>query len=110
VPGNSCAIRLHQWLATNQEVEVCTIVWSEFLCGPIGPSELALTRQIFPSCVPFLTEDAERSADLFNGTGRRTCSLADCQIASIALRRNAGMATVNTNDFKVFQSYGLQLI
>jgi predicted nucleic acid-binding protein len=110
IPGNSCAIRLHQWLSTNKEVEICTIVWSEFRCGPIGPSELVLARQIFPSCVPFLTEDAERSADLFNRTGRRSRSLADCQIASIALRRNAGLATVNTNDFKIFQRYGLQLM
>ena len=96
--------------STNKEVEICTIVWNEFLCGPVGPSELALARQIFPSCVPFLTEDAERSADLFNRTGRRSRSLADCQIASIALRLNAGLATVNTNDFKIFQRYGLQLM
>src|ERR1051325_9739534 len=110
MPGNSCAIRLHHWLATNEEVEICTIVWSEFLCGPISSSELALARQVFPSCVAFLTEDAERSADLFNRTGRRSRSLADCQIASVALRRNAGLSTVNTNDFKIFQRFGLQLM
>jgi predicted nucleic acid-binding protein len=110
VPGNSCAIRLQHWLATNEEVEICTIVWSEFLCGPIDAPDLAYVRQIFPSCVPFLAEDAERSADFFNRTGRRSRSLADCQIAAVAVRRNAEFATVNTNDFKVFHSYGLQMI
>jgi len=95
---------------TPAKAAICTIVWSEFRCGPIGPSELVLARQIFPSCVPFLTEGAERSADLFNRTGRGSRSLADCQIASIALRRNAGLATVNKNDFKIFQRYGLQLM
>jgi predicted nucleic acid-binding protein len=108
MPGNSCAIRLHHWLATNEEVEICTIVWSEFLCGPISSSELALARQVFPSCVAFLTEDAERSADLFNRTV--PAAWLDCQIASVAFRRNAGLATVKTNDSKIFQRFGLQLM
>jgi predicted nucleic acid-binding protein len=35
--------------------------------------------------------------------------LADCQIAAVALRCNASIATGNTQDFAPFQPHGLVL-
>jgi predicted nucleic acid-binding protein len=49
------------------------------------------------------------TADLFNKTGRRSRSLADCLIAAVAIRCGAKLATVNTGDFQVFVQYGLTL-
>jgi hypothetical protein len=47
------------------------------------------------------------AADLFNKTGRRSRSLADCLIAAVAIRCGAKLATVNTGDFQAFVQYGL---
>jgi len=49
------------------------------------------------------------SALLFNKTGRRSRSLADCMIAAIAIRCGASLATINTADFQPFVQYGLAL-
>ena len=58
---------------------------------------------------PFLASDAHKAAELFNATGRRSRSLADCQIAAVALRCDARLATVNLLDFTPFQNHGLTL-
>ena len=64
---------------------------------------------LFPAPEPFIASDAHKAAKLFNATGRRSRSLADCQIAAIALRCDARMATANAEDFALFQTQGLTL-
>lgn len=96
----------------SRALEVCntnTIAWAEFLCGPLDAKAEAMAHQIFPTPEPFLPADATLAARLFNQTGRRSRSLADCMIASVAIRCGAKLATVNTSDFQPFLPHGLIL-
>jgi len=110
VRGSQSAGKLHAWLGANEDVGISAIAWSEFLCGPLLSNDLALAQRLFPFVEPFITADAEKAADLFNLTGRRSRSLADCQIAAVALRCGAQIATSNVADFLSFQPFGLVLV
>jgi predicted nucleic acid-binding protein len=98
------------WLAAGESLRVDAVVWAEFLCGPLTPQQLAAAQAFLPSPEPFLAEDAERAAALFNATGRRRGSLSDCMIAAVCLRVGAPLATSNVSDFRPFAAMGLQII
>jgi len=109
VPHSEAGTRLRIWRGDEEALGISSISWSEFLCGPLNATDEALAQTLFPSPEPFLASDASRAAELFNATGRRSRSLADCQIAAVALRCNARIATINVSDFTIFQSHGLTL-
>ena len=100
--GSSSAAKFQTWLTNGEDVGISTIAWSEFLCGPLTSADAALAERLFGGPEPFFATDARKAAELFNLTGRRSRSLADCQIAAVALRCNARMATSNTSDFALF--------
>lgn len=52
---------------------------------------------------------AELAARLFNATGRRRASTADCFIAAAAIEQDAPLLTADAEDFKGFVSLGLKL-
>jgi predicted nucleic acid-binding protein len=97
-------------MAAGEDLGISAIAWSEFLCGPLSAQEQALAEILFPTPEPFLPTDALMSAVLFNATGRRSRSLADCQIAAVAIRCGARLATNNLADFLPFESRGLALV
>ena len=109
IAGSAAHARFRAWSAGGEEFGISSVAWAEFLCGPLDAAGLALARRMFPSPEPFLPEDALVAADLFNKTGRRSRSLADCMIAAVALRSGARLATENTTDFAPFQPFGLRL-
>jgi predicted nucleic acid-binding protein len=110
VPGSAQDSRLRQWLQSGDNITVNVIVWAEFMCGPVTAEQIRLALHLFPRPEVLLPEDAARGAQLYNGTGRRRGSLADCLIAATCLRMNASIATDNVADFRLFEPMGLQVI
>lgn len=109
VPGSAPGTKLQTWLTSGEDLGISSIAWSEFLCGPLTTEHTVLVEILFATPEPFLASDAAKAAELFNATGRRSRSLADCQIAAVALRCTARIATSNLPDFALFQSHGLML-
>jgi predicted nucleic acid-binding protein len=109
VPSSPAEAKVLSWLTAGEDFGVSTIAWSEFLCGPLSPQDEALARLILAAPEAFNSADARKAAELFNHTGRRSRSLPDCQIAAVALRCGAPVATNNPKDFAVFQAQGLAL-
>jgi predicted nucleic acid-binding protein len=108
-PGTAEESQFRAWLQSGEAVGISSLAWAEFFCGPLGADEQALVRALFPNVEPLLAVDAERGAELFNLTGRRARSLADCLIAAVAMRCGARVATGNRADFQPMTAHGLQL-
>ena len=109
VAGSPANDRFRVWATAPEKFNVSSIVWAEFLCGPLDATAASIARQIFPQPEPFLPADAALAASLFNRTGRRSRSLADCMIAAVAIRCGAKLATINTPDFQPMLPHGLVL-
>lgn len=109
VLGSQQEARLVGWLSTGETLGISAVAWGEFLCGPLSPAADALARQLLPVAEPLMRVDAEQAAELFNLTGRRSKSYADCCIAAVAIREKAGLATGNVSDFAPFAAHGLRI-
>jgi predicted nucleic acid-binding protein len=109
ISGSPAHTRFRTWSVAGESFGISTIAWGEYLCGPLDPQGEAIAKQIFPAAEGFLTGDAVLAADLFNKTGRRSRSLADCMIAAVAIRCGAKVATLNTPDFQPHVKHGLSL-
>ena len=109
VKGTPAEKRLLEWRGRGEVFGMSAVAWSEFLCGPLPRDLKQVATRMIALPEPFLASDAEIAADLFNLTGRRSRSLADCQIAAVAMRVNAAISTSNESDFKPFVQFGLTL-
>jgi predicted nucleic acid-binding protein len=110
VRGSHAAIRCQDWLAAGESLSASSIVWSEFLNGPVTPREVSRAEAVLQSrIVPFGKPEALLAANLFNNTGRRRGSRFDCLIAATAISGQAALATVNRADFEPFVPHGLRL-
>jgi predicted nucleic acid-binding protein len=107
VPQSSEDTQLREWLRIKESFAMSAIAWTEFLCGPLDDSSLALARRLVPSIVDYTDIQSTLAARLFNETGRRRGSMVDCMIAASAIDANAPMATANTGDFRRFVDFGL---
>jgi predicted nucleic acid-binding protein len=74
--GTAADQKLRGLYLAKETVGVSSIVWAEFLCGPVTPEHVKRASTLFPSPEAFTAEDGVRAAELFNGTGRRRGSLA----------------------------------
>ena len=102
--------KLQTWARTGVRIQISTIAWSEYLCGPLDAAVVPLARKLVNSIEAFTEPDAELASKLFNGTGRRSRSHVDCMIAAHAIRRDAALATLNVRDFQSFWKFGLKLV
>ncbi len=109
VPGSPQDNQLTGWLAGGEPLGISSVSWGEFLCGPLPAGAETLARRLLPRVEPLDRDDAERAAALFNLTGRRSKSFADCCIAAVAMRRGAKLATSNCSDFNAMVAHGLVL-
>lgn len=109
VPGSPQEAQLVGWLAAGETIGMSSLAWGEFLCGPLSSSAETLARRLFPKTVNLERSDAEKAAILFNLSGRRSKSYADCCIAAVAMRAECALATGNRRDFTPMVPYGLVL-
>lgn len=93
---------LRSALAEGERILVPSLVLYEWLRGPRTPQELAAQEALFParSAIPFGTEEAMLSADLYRGMSRARSREIDLAIASCALVREAELWTLNPADFQ----------
>lgn len=110
VRGSPQDTKLRSWLGSSTEVDMSSIAWAEFLCGPVDQREADLAARILPNRPAFISGDAVLAAKLFNISGRRRGTFIDCMIAAVALGANAPLATTNPNDFRRLETAGLQII
>lgn len=109
--GGAAQNRLvEQWARKEVVVQISAVAWAEVLCGPLDESEAREARNLVAQVEPFTEADAALASDLFNGTGRRSRSLADCMIAAHAIARHASLATSNARDFRRFEPFHLKVV
>jgi predicted nucleic acid-binding protein len=108
-PGGEADRRVRAWLAEGERMGVCTLVWTEYLCGPLPPAKIAAADALFRWKEPFAVADTQLAAFLFNAAGRRRGTILDAMIAAVAIRCQAEFFTFNRSDFSPFVAYGLKL-
>lgn len=107
-PSGSQSRQFKQWLEKGEQVNLSTIAWFEFLCGPLPPAAHRQACVLFPNPEPFLPEDAVKAAELFNKIGRKRSHFRDCLIAAVAIRVEARLATSNPRHFHPFSRHNLK--
>jgi hypothetical protein len=101
------------WLAFGHKIGTNAIAWRQFCTGrptlrPVLEIEM-MRATLNARIVRFGARKAEKSAELFNRTGRRTSSKSDCDIAATAIVARATLATFNVDDFKRLTEFGLRV-
>ena len=107
--GSAESERIEAWTRANETFAMSAIAWTEFLCGPLDAIAVSLATVIVDRRLDYTAEAADLAAKLFNGTGRRRNSLADCMIAAAAIAEGAPIATSNPRDFSRFEAHGLHV-
>jgi len=110
VPDTKQAAQLDSWILSGETISTSAMAWSEFLCGPLSATHASAALAILAGIEFVTASDAALAAELFNKSGRRRGSLADCIIAAVAIRSAASLATDNRNDFAPLANFGLTLV
>jgi predicted nucleic acid-binding protein len=66
VAGSSAHERFRAWASAQENLNVSSVAWAEFLCGLLDTTAESIARQISPNPEPLLPADAALSAKLFN--------------------------------------------
>ena len=99
VPTNKPSSLLTAWIERGEPLGISTV-----------EKAVSSSRLILPLVENLTGEDAELAEVLFNKTGRRSKSYADCCNAAVAISRNASLASGNRYDFEPMMAFGLQLL
>jgi predicted nucleic acid-binding protein len=102
---------IEEVLAQGGRASACVIAWHEYMRGPLTMEDRERALGVIESrIIPLDRPCAEFGAQLYNQTGRRRGSTADCLIASVAIRHNFELVTWNHEDFERFVPMGLSLV
>ena len=101
---------LLSWAKSGETFCVSSIVWYEFLCGPITTEQEAAMRLLIAEFVQFDDALAREAARLFNRVGRSRQLRVDAIIAATAVAKDIPLATRNVTDFARFTDFGLRLL
>ena len=108
--GSTMRASLIAWLEEGNSFAASTIAWSEFCNGPVDEKQMRVTGAALDDLILDFTKPmAETASALFNRSGRRRGSHADCMIAATAIISDAPLSTLNTKDFERFIPFGLRL-
>ena len=110
-PEHALFVEVERCLMGGGSVATDAVAWHEFVRGPVLPEDVTRALLILENRVLDLTRDiAERAAELFNASGRRRASTADCLIAAVCLDSDAELLTRNVGDFMPFVAHGLKIV
>ena len=110
VKGSAEEAALLAWARDGVPLIASAVVWYEFVCGPVTPSQIATMRAFLSEIVSIHERQAEEAARLFNAVGRKRSLRVDATIAASAILAGAVLATDNQTDFKPFVPCGLKLL
>ncbi len=97
-------------LRRGARASTCSVVWHEYVRGPLLDKDRARALRVIESrMIALERRNAEMAAELYNATGRRRGSTADCLLASVAINTKAELMTLKISDFELFVPYGLLL-
>ena len=103
-------LEVEKCLEEDGTVGTNAVAWHEYVRGPLLPEDIDRALRIMENRVFDLTRlMAEKAAELFNATGRRRASTADCLIAAACLQHDAELLTNNVDDFTPFKVHGLKI-
>lgn len=109
-PSHFLFLRIEQRLHDGWNAGTDAVAWHEYVRGPLLQADRDRVLLVIESRVASLTcAMGEVAAVLFNATGRRRASTADCLIAAACMDANAELVTDNTDDFTPFCRHGLKL-
>lgn len=95
------AAAMRSLIEAGERLALPTLVLYEWWRGPRRPEELAAQDALFPSvaALPFDVEQAEIAARLYRVVRRPRARSVDLAIAAHAISREAGLWTLNPEDF-----------
>lgn len=110
-PAQAVVTIVRERTASGSLPEASAVAWHEFVRGPLTPDELLRVERVVGDRIqPVTRSTSELAARLFNATGRRRASTADCFIAASAIETDAELLSANTEDFRAFVPLGLRLV
>ena len=110
VEGSQEAKQVINWAEHGETFCVSSIVWYEFLCGPITAEQRSAIQMLVTEIVPFDEMLVAEAAHLFNAVGRSRKLRVDAMIAATAIVKEVPLATRNLMDFCGFEPFGLHLL
>ena len=97
-------------VAAGEEAGVSAVAWYEFLIGSVDDEEVSLARAFVRGNILGIDQEtAQVAASLYNQVGRRRMLKTDALIAAVAVRAHAALLTLNSDDFRPFVPFGLEL-
>lgn len=108
--GSTGAAKVSTWLKAGKSVTTSAVAWSEFCNGPLSRAQKEAAFAVLNrTIIDFTWREAEEAARLFNLSGRRRGSHADCMIAAAAMVAGVPLASLNRVDFEKLVPFGLML-